>query len=402
MGAGGLMQLVAVGVQDAYIKCSSNSFFRHRYNKHTNFAVESIRQVFQGKPGHGQRVSCTLSRNGDLVTGLVMEVTMKRGAGTAFYPAEHLIKEVELEIGGQRIDLMTNTWLRLHDELYRKMDAREAYQYLGDFADEPVGSVKRFYVQIPFWFCNGDSGKALPLIALQYHEVKLHVEFESADNIPGIDRTFEPEISLWADYVFLDQDERRWFARNSHEYLIEQVQFVREPITVDASSRTYNYLLPFNHPVKFMAWVAKPGLESHGVYSGSLQGLEAREVCGPIAQVGLQLNGQDRFEPRKGSFFRLLHPVTTFGQAPSVGVYLYSFAMHPSQPWPSGSLNCSRIDSLRLQVTTKAATLASADVPAAEDDTLVDSNRLNTLEIYARNYNVLRVMQGMAGLRFSN
>jgi len=371
--------------------------------RHTNFAIESIDQVFQGQAGYGQRVTCTLGRNGDLVTNLVLEVTLRKGSNGAFYPAEHLLKEVVLEIGGQKVDTVTNTWLRLYDELYRKVDAREAYSQMTDFADDdPVGTVKRFYVVIPFWFSNGDLPNALPLISLQYHEVTLHFKFEDAANIPGIDPTFEPEIILWADYVFLDNDERRWFAQAPHEYLIEQTQTCKQPVGVDTAPKTSYVPLTFNHPVKYLAWVLKPGDTTHGIFTSNQVGLESREAAGPVDACGLQLNGTDRFKPRKGSYFRLQHPVLVFGQAPSVGVYVYSFAIAPARPVPSGSMNFSRIDQARLILTTKAAVLASLNDPAKENETLATATNLQQLEIYARNHNILRIASGMAGMVYSN
>lgn len=413
---GGLMQLVAMGAQDVFLTGNpSQTFFKQRYQRHTNFAAESIEQTFDGKVGYGARATCTIKRNGDLLSALVVEITLKRGSEDTFYPAEHLLREVVLEIGGQRVDVLTNTWLRVYDELYRKVDGRAAYEDMANFMDEPNGSLKRFYVPLPFWFCCGNYSSALPLVALQYHEVKLHFEFEKAANIPGIDAVFEPEIALWADYVYLDTDERRQFAQTSHEYLIEQTQMVRESVRIGVGPKQFNITLPFNHPVKYLAWVFKKNEQSHGTFTALndnntdstqaqlyAQGLESMEVCAPLARCGLQLNGIERFKPRRGSFFRLAHPAATFGHAPSAGVYVYSFALHPTQAFPTGTLNCSRIDSIVLQLHTKAATLASVNAASTEDQTLASATDLRIVEVYARNFNVFRIMSGMGGLAFSN
>ncbi len=399
------MQLLARGAQDAHLTADvGETFWRQRYNRHANFAVESIEQGVQGQVGYGQRVSCTLSRSGDLLAGVVLEVTLRRGVGSTYFSAEHLIKEVVLEIGGQRVDAVTNTWLRLYDELYRKVDAQAANRAMTDFLDkEAVGTVKRFFVRLPFWF--DQPSAALPLVALQYHEVTLHITLEDAANVPGIDPSYAPSLEAWGDYVFLDTAERRWFPGTEHRYLIEQTQVTRAPITVSSQPRTAKVDLPFNHPVKYIAWVLKAGAAAHGVFGASTASESDRrqyEACGPLAECGLQLDGQDRFKPRKGAFFRLPHPLSAFGQAPSVGVYVYSFALRPRAAAPSGTLNFSRVDSARLTLTTKAAVLASVDAVAREDDTLAASTTLDTLEVYARNYNVLRVSNGMAGLAFAN
>lgn len=400
---GGLMQLMAMGIQNQHLNdAGGTSYFRQKYSRHTNFAVESIDQTFDGPVGFGQKMACTLTRHGDLCLNLVLEIKLKRGdAGVdTFYCAEHLVKSVELQIGGTRIDFLTNTYLRLYDELHRPIDLREAYRHMTDFFNEPAGTVKRFFVPLPFWFCN-DPASALPLIGLQYHETKLFIEFEEASAIPGIDASYEPQATLWGDFIFLDTDERRWFAHTPHEYLIEQVQMHREPIVVASTSKQHTCRLAFNHPIKYMAWVLRPSTDSHGLFTASSTGLVAEEVYGPLAQCGLQLNGVDRMKPRHGSYFRLQHPWSAFGQAPSVGVYAYSFAMFPQSKEPSAALNLSRIDEARLVLTTKAAVLDSEFLATDDDQTVKGSTALTILEVYARTFNSLRITNGMAGLMYS-
>jgi hypothetical protein len=400
---GGMIQLVAVGPQDVYLTDNPTmSFFRQRFCRPTPFAVETIEHKFTGIAGYGRRATCTLGRHGDLVTQLVMEITLKKSTGATFYPAEHLLKNVDLYIGEQKIDTVTNTWLRLYDELYRPVDAREGYAQTTDFgASEPAGTVKRFLVPLPFWFSRGDPTAALPVVALQYHDVAVAVDFEEAVNIPGIDTSFQPEVSLWVDTVFLGIEERKWFAQTPHKYMIEQTQMHSESIDVTASEDLHNVTLPFNHPVKFLAWVLRPSATSHGIFTGSGDGLESLEVAGPLSRVGMQLNGTERFAPRRGSFFRLPHALSTFGQAPSVGVYTYSFALRPAAPTSSGSLNFSRIDTARLQLTTKAAVVANVVDASDDSQTLTASTGLSLVEVYARNHNVLRIESGMAGLEFT-
>lgn len=228
---------------------------------------------------------------------------------------------------------------------------------------------------------------------MQYHEAILYFDF--ARDVPGVDKLVD--IRVWADYVFLDTDERRMFAQTTHEYLIEQTQVHREPVSVGATSQKHNVILPFNHPVKYLVWMLKSSSGPHARFTGAPEGLQSNETLGPLAQCGLQLNGHDRFMPRKGSYFRLNHPWTWFGRVPSVGVYAFSFAAHPSRLGPSGSLNMSRIDTARLILWTKAAVLTSSE-PQDEDSTTVEASDLDILEVYARNFNVLRVMSGMAGL----
>lgn len=225
----------------------------------------------------------------------------------------------------------------------------------------------------------------------------LHFDFEEASAIPGIDPTFQPEINVWAEFVYLDGKERRECATGSHEYLIEQTAVFRDTLDIGAEQNTHTLNVPFSGSVKFLAWVVKPSEDSHGIFSASMSGLETRDVCGPLAQCELVMDGRERFEPRKGSYFRLCHPLRHFGRAPSVGVYAYSFALNPTQLAPSGSLDF-RMKPVHLKLTTKAAVLGSAEEPSLEDETLASAKDLKVVEVYARTLNKLHIKDGYAGL----
>ena len=211
------------------------------YRRYTNFAVESIQQTINGSVAFGNKVSTQISRNGDLITDVVVEVVLYKStaAQDTFFPAEALLKDVELEIGGQRIDKHYADWFRMNDCLFRKSDDRTNYRRMVDFyppSDAKAGNCKRFYVPLQFFFCR-QPGLALPLIALQYHEVKLY--FNLASTIDGIDVSKPLSMSVWADYVFLDTQERTRFAQLPHEYLIEQLQFTgSETASLSSTSQT--------------------------------------------------------------------------------------------------------------------------------------------------------------------
>jgi hypothetical protein len=406
-----LVQLQFIGKQDAYLSGlpgSSYVPFKQVYHKATNFSMESIEQDTNATPTYGSKVQCTLGRYGDLLTGLTLELKLKRGTGDTFYCAERFVKDIEVYFGDIKVDSLTNTFMRMYDELYRTVDAREAYKQMTDFADEPEGTVKRFFLPIPLWFTeqslaargstHPSGATPLPLVAMPYTEVTIHITFE--ESVPGIDTTYTPVVRIWGDYVFLEPEIRKQMVYGDHDFLIEQTQVVRERIEVASVEKSSHVDLPFNHPVKYLAWVMKPSQEAHGTFTAGGNGLVADEVFGPLKRCGLQINGRDRIAPRVGSYFRLQHPWTTFGQAPSVGVYVYSFAQHPWLRQPTGTLNTSTVDNLRLRLTTKAATLASSSVASTEDETVTSSANLTTIEVYARNYNVLHVKDGMAGIRF--
>jgi hypothetical protein len=434
--AGGLSQLVAYGAQDVYLTGNPQiTFFKTVYRRYTNFAIESIQQTINGSVGYGNKVSTQISRNGDLITDIVVEFVLTKSAATTptFYCAEDLLQDVELEIGGQRIDKHYNDWFRTYDSLFRMNDDRANYRRMTDFnQNEPATSVKRFYVPLIFFF-NQTPGLALPLIALQYHEVKLY--FTLAATVPGLNissaavvnaTATAPQMSVWVDYIFLDTQERTRFAQLPHEYLIEQLQFsgteTATPSTTAQASQ--NIRLNLNHPTKYLAWnFNNPGATFYGQYTALANTSTNYTVTGDLANTAtfnealavldsakLQLNGQDRFATRKGSYFNKVQPYQTIGSVVPAGVYLYSFALKPAGRQPSGTCNFSRIDNATLSLTYKTCSVNGTDtisnVNAAlytsETITSNTATALTALNIYAKNYNVLRIMSGMGGLAYAS
>ena len=271
---GGLMQLVAYGAQDIYLTGNPQiTFFKVVYRRHTNFSMESIQQTFNGSVGTGSStVTATISRNGDLVSRLWLEVDIDRNdltsAGGIYAnwtnnTGHAFVKDCEIEIGGQKIDKHYGHWLDVWNELtdkdgqeysmLNKHSAKNAYLKSG--SNTTSMNAVRCYVPLKFWFCC-NPGLALPLIALQYHEVKVKFNFRAVNeliNADGSNTAFTaaaPTVSLWSDYVYLDTDERRRFAQVSHEYLIEQLQY-----TKSAMAKTVD--LTLNHPVKHLVWVGQ-------------------------------------------------------------------------------------------------------------------------------------------------
>ena len=311
---GGLMQLVAYGAQDIYLTGNPQiTFFKVVYRRHTNFSMESIEQTFNGNPDWGKKVSCTISRNGDLIHRVYLQTslpeistvgtTLKAGSSNVAefnwinWIGHQMIKEVEVEIGGQRIDKHYGEWLHLWNELTQQPGLQEGYARMtGNVpalvtpnqaiegskpGTDYVFPKTTLYIPLQFWFCR-NPGLALPLIALQYHEVKINVTFNDLDKCAqgstvadgrrntgaqseslGTNITFQnsdtafalQDTALYVDYIYLDTDERRRFAQVSHEYLIEQLQYTGEESITSASSKIK---LNFNHPVKELVWVVQP------------------------------------------------------------------------------------------------------------------------------------------------
>ena len=378
---GGLMQLVAYGAQDIYLTGNPQiTFFKVVYRRHTNFAVESIEQTFNGSAEQGKKFSCTISRNGDLLHRVYLEVDLLKtlnnnnaSAPSAKY-GFNLINYVELEIGGQCIDKHYGEWMAIWVSLTHGGDGLSLLNKMmpTNVAGATAGTEKN-YIPLQFWFCR-NPGLALPLIALQYHEVKINVQFNASesDRVNNISN-----CCVFCDYIFLDTDERRRFAQVSHEYLIEQVQFSnKQSTTADQSTQTE---LRFNHPVKELVWVVadSTGTEVAPVYKG-------------VNDALLQLNGHDRFKRRKGSYFNTVQryqhhggssQISCMGTGLDKNTHLYSFALKPEEHQPSGTCNFSRIDNAVLNLHQAVA---------------------GSLSIYAVNYNVLRIMSGMGGLAYSN
>ena len=545
---GALMQLVAYGAQDVFLTGTPEiTFWKVSYRRHTNFAMESIEQTFSGQADFGRRVTCTISRNGDLAYRTYLQVTLPEinqsmnsstAPGQGVYArwldfvGEQLVAQVEVEIGGQRIDRQYGDWMHIWNQLTMTSEQQRGYfklignttqlTYMTDpsFADvagpcaasgaptqvcAPRKALPEttLYVPLQFWFCR-NPGLALPLIALQYHEVKINLDLRpigeclwavttlgvNTQGTLSVSAAYQQSLvaaSLYVDYIFLDTDERRKMAQNPHEYLIEQVQFTGDE-SVGSSSNKIK--LNFNHPVKELIWVVQPDanvdycssldgsqtlfkvlgaqpfnytdsldalpnaihafggpsetsgadafITSQGLFqmAGAVDvasatggangawksGAGAQQVpfrpadsaainssglsdagtfvlaetaldmhCwgeNPVVTAKLQLNGQDRFSEREGSYFDVVQPYQHHTRAPDTGICVYSFALRPEEHQPSGSCNFSRIDNAVLQLVLSSPT--------------VSGTATAKVRVYAVNYNVLRVMSGMAGVAYSN
>ena len=278
---GGLMQLVAYGAQDIYLTGNPQiTFFKVVYRRHTNFSMESIQQTINGTPAASGSSTVTISRNGDLVYKVYVA-----NDSTSVTNGTELVSEVELEIGGQRIDRQYSEWNDIWNELtipHSKGHAFRTMTHVGhkvaSTSTSRVTSEHGQLVQIPlnFWFCR-NPGLALPLIALQYHEVKLKFTWGTDVNCGG----GQSSSQVWADYIYLDTDERRRFAQVSHEYLIEQIQ----KQNADTSG---SFKLNFNHPVKELIWTSNK--------------------LNTYATAQLKLNGHDRFAAQQEEYFQLRQP----------------------------------------------------------------------------------------------
>jgi hypothetical protein len=397
---GGLMQLVAYGAQDVYLTGNPQiTFFKVIYRRHSNFAMESISQTINGSVGFGKKVSVTVSRNADLMTKVYLQATLPAvsvsgvsGFAWVEEVGHFLIKNVEVEIGGQRIDKHYGTWLSIWSDLTTTKEHEDGYnKMIGNVSTLTTATTSdtaayTLYVPLRFWFCR-HVGLALPLIALQYHETKFHIEFESFVNL--VDADFNEYVSapsmddaqLYIDYIYLDTDERRRYAQITHEYLIEQLQFTGDESLTGTSNKVK---LTFSHPVKELVWVVQDDNRVSNNYTDA----DDKSGANPTSVMKLQLNGHDRFSERAGDYFNLVQPYQHHTKIPSTGVNVYSFALKPEDQQPSGSVNMSRIDQATMQLTSTTAGSTGASNPI--------------LKVFATNYNVLRITSGMGGVAYSS
>jgi hypothetical protein len=408
--SGGLIQLVAYGAQDVFLTGKpQRTFWKGKFARYSNFAIESIEQDILGAIGSNQEISVILKRNGDLVSAINFEITFKRGPSDptdplAYYSCEQLLDTIGVYIGGQKIMEFGHEWFRMHWELMLTYEQEIAYNNMVNWGNEEEGYTRTFHLPIPFWFNSLELGNSLPLIALQYHDVEIRIKLCDLNNIDGIDPTYIPKMRCFANYTFLDSAERVWFASNPHEYIIQQVQTNNFNITVDQTQRDYNLNLNFNHPCSFLMWCFTPGTAYHGQYT-SLPGEQDAEILSVLDSATLYLNGVERFKTRRGSYFSNESTWTGFaGSYTSSGVCAYPFGINCSFAEPSGTCNFSRLDTATLRIRTKAAVVEDTSVAGNVDEsmTTVGANVLNTVIVFAPNYNILNIRSGMAGLAYAN
>lgn len=266
---GGLLQLVAVGVQDIYIIGNPQiTFFKTIYKRYTNFSLESIQQSIDGRTDFGQYIQVTIDRKGDLVKDILFDILLPILPSGYYWTngiGNVLLKQIDLEIGGQLIDRHYSEWLDIWSQLTINASKIGAYDSMvGNYntlSSLEANAQQQLRVQIPmfFWF-NREYSMALPLIALQYHEVVLKVKIRDLNSCIRNNTIDTPlqgyviqQFRVWADYIYLDMDERKQFAQKSHEYLIDQLQFAGDT-SITANQTKEVKVLTFNHPVKEIYW----------------------------------------------------------------------------------------------------------------------------------------------------
>ena len=412
---GGLLQLVATGKQDVFLTGNPQiSWFKMVYRRYTNFAVESQAMFFDGDPDFGKRLSCLVPRRGDLLGPLVLEVTLPAITLTDGTPVSYvnsvghaLIEEITLEIGEQKIDTQTGEWMELWSNMTTLATQRQGFNDMigkvDDYMQPQNFGPLKLYIPLRFWFCK-NPGQYLPLLALQYHPIRINIKLRPLQdlffsqqlltncNTLSVFSSKITDMRLYGDYVYLDVEERRRFVSNTHEYLIEQIQYT-SPISIPIGATSISVPLEFNHPIRELLWVVQRSMMKsyHEYYNYSnLSIFESGQRSDLMADAMIQLDGYDRFDRRDAGYFRLVQPYYHHTAVPNnLFIYNYCFALRPEELQPSGSLNASRIDSFVLQMNL---------VP----DSPTGPARGNAItRVYATNHNVLRIINGFGGLLFT-
>lgn len=391
MGGGDIQLAIAGEKQDSILFGNPEiTFFKVVYKRHTNFTLESINIEPDQQNGNtinfGKKISFSLLRNGDLVNKMYLQIKLNvKNSIDIKYIGYSLIKSVEIQIGGKGIDKHTGEWLHIWNELTTPIDNKPGVYQMT--SDNLINSTKydagdyKLYIPLKFWFCS-DFSQSLPLVALQFHEVKIIVELENELYDIHEDNKQEDieilEIELITDYIYLDSTEREIFTRKPHEYIIQQLQYTgNEYIEVNQNnlpiSSTHTIPIQMNHPVKELIWVLKDS-------DKTISNFKKLKNC------QMFLNGHLRLSERNGKYFSHIQPYQHHTNIPDSNnpIHVYSFGLEPENKQPSGTCNMSRIDKAQLLIKTYP-----------EDEVRVFS-------VYGVNYNVFRIISGMGGLVFSN
>ena len=499
---GGKIQLEAYGEQNKIFSDNPDiSYFKLVYKRYTNFAMETIKQYTKDTVKLGNTVEYVIGRDGDLLSNLFLEINLDLEFNnniTVNYDSylinfgHNIIDYIELKIGDTIIDKHYGKWLQIWNELtelndsstngllsykensdkvladklfsnhytkyqnmsgtgiHRILDLHKSphmnYNKLGYsntyYRDKDDHKILKGRITIPFkfWFCK-HYGLSIPLIALQYHEVKIRIKFNNiknnetirpgnlSDNIInnkindhdidinnlGIFNTLHNIITtinndnstytLWGDYIFLDKEERIQFANKNHEYLIEQVQYYDEMISnnfhinnikdEDYFINKTDIKLNFNHIVKELIWTFQ---RQTPIYETELLSLINNEGL-----INLYINGQERVL-NQNSMYYTKYNLTKYhsgsGGSPN-SIYIYSFSLNPEEFQPMGFCNFSAVNNLRLTIDNLQIFPKKIIDKFGKSVTNRALSNIS-INIYCINYNILRIMNGMGSLVYSN
>lgn len=404
--AGALIDISAKGPQDAYLTENATiTFFKSVYRRHTAFSVEPIEVVFNGSVGFDRTLTAVIPTNGDLIHKTHVQIDLPAlvaSVGTVAWTrniGHVLLKEIEIKIGGQRLDKHYGVFMHIWKELTISEGHVDGFNVMIGNTTELTTlaasiPARRLYVPLQFQYCR-NVGSSIPLIALQYSDVTVEVktrpfsECYVASAGATVTTPTLSNMSLWVDYIHLDRDERTAFAQTAHEYLIEQLQFTGEESFSQTSVRQR---LNFNHPCKALIWAVQLDASVESVATANANanrwtdftdGSSNYAGADQLVDAKLMLNGHDRTPVLQAAYFNLVQPYNCWPRTPAVGIYSYSFAFKPAENQPNGSINFSRIDNATLQMTMASSAACK-------------------VYTYAINNNVYRYVSGIGGSAYNS
>jgi hypothetical protein len=419
---GGLLVLAAYGAQDKYITGNPQiTFFVAVYRRYTNFSVIQMPQLFTGDFDFGKKIYCQLERIGDLVNQMFLKIKLPSLEQYSYSDindnqidyywvnsiGHSIIKIIEVEIGGNIIDRQYGVWMEIWSELTVPLNKRDGYFEMIGKSMNPINLNNNkellLYVPLQFWFCK-NIGLSLPLIALQDHEVRINLSLRnyneliiSSNGSKIIDSPNKQQLNiisgnLEVDYIFLEEDERKIFVKNNLQYLITQIQVY--PKSLDTTN--YDNVIVdfnFNHMISELIWVIQNGnvLSSYS-YGGnewfnfSTQPYKNGDVNGldPMIDGKFLIEGNELTETKDSKYYKIIVPYQRHTNVPNNFIYVYSFSLNPEEYQPSGTCNFSRIDSAILQMRLSEELVKPI------------------IQLFAVNYNILNIANGMAGVEYSN
>jgi len=432
---GGLLQLAAYGAQDIYLTGNPQiTMFVAVYRRYTNFAIQNVPQYFTGNADFGKRVFCEIDRVGDLINQCFLRVklpslvqynyTDDKGDLVEYFWVNSighaLIKIIEIEIGGVVIDRHYGLWMEIWSSLITPVGKVDGFYDMIGKSVNPINLNNSgeldLYIPLYFWFCR-NIGLSLPLVALQSHEVRINVTYRNAQELVvssnGLPVNIPPSCPLQItqsfldiDYIFLEDNERKLFAKNNHQYLIEQLQVYatsftsnglrQDPVNPNKMTRipdqSQNIALDFNHPMKELYWVIQNSTVLSAYSYGGNEWFNFSTLpykngtnngTDPLLSAKLVFEGQDLFDIKDAKYFRTVIPFQRHTNVPNNFIYVYSFSLNPEEYQPSGSCNFSRIDSQVIYMEISQE--------------LIDP----MTTVFGVNYNILNIAGGMAGVEYT-
>ena len=440
MSQAALLQLVASGIEDEFLtKTPEITFFETEYKQHTPFAMQTVPVLFSSGFSFGNTISCTLDRIGDMVGAMTLNVKMDALPTTGENQVKWindlghtLLESVELEIGGQVVDKHYGEWLDIWAEFSQPIGKKDGYHEMvyknvsmltsenskavdsnaffddADITDDERSS-RDIYIPLNFWFCR-NPGLALPLIALNHHQVRVVFKIASFDkcitnNTGDKNPSFTSSVTadqinatsrLLVNYYYLDNERRQEIATTEHKFLIEQLQ-TTGTISVTKGTQFNRYPLQFSHPVKALFWVFQNNNNNanQNFMYGKVKGL--KKANKPLVKsIQLKVNGQELTEDFSHKYFSLLQPYYHNTSVPTIStdLYTYSFALRPEEYQPTGTLNFSRIENAYLHVNFNKPDKTSADTSGDTQCQFIN------FRCYALNYNIFVVTSGMGGMLY--